>query len=456
MTPVATSETDAVAATDFSSRYVLYAIAIVFLVSVFNVVDRYILSVLAPSMQRDLTLSDTQMGWLLGPSFSVVHFLFVLPAAWLADRTSRRTIVALGLFVWSGMTALGASAQSFGQFFLTRMGVGIGEAAGSPPSVGLLADTAPPEWRTRALASITVGALVGVAVGMIAGGYLGERFGWRTALLAVGLPGTALALVVRFTLREPPRRAGTGASPLAAVRHLFGHASFRNAVLAVSIANIAIAGRSLWEPSFLVRSYGLAGAELGAVYVAISALPSALGALVGATYADRLAVRDPRWLCWICGGSIALGAPWLVAFLLWPADDLVVWRSLRLPVAFLFAATGSFFLGFFSPPMASLAQALATPRMRSLAHAIWTMPYTLVGMGLGPLVVGSTSQALQARHGDDSLRYALVATSLLLPLAALLYFWSARSLGDDLARSERLTARDDEAAARRSVTEFES
>ena len=117
-----------------SRSYVLYAIAILFLVSVFNVVDRYVLSILAGSIQGDLELSDTQMGLLLGPSFSVVHFLAILPAAWLADRTARRSVIAVGLFVWSAMTALSGLAQSFTQLFLARMGVGIGEAAGSPPS----------------------------------------------------------------------------------------------------------------------------------------------------------------------------------------------------------------------------------------------------------------------------------------------------------------------------------
>ena len=187
----------------FSRAYVLYAIGLIFFVSVFNVVDRYILSILAPGIQKDLSLSDTQMGLLLGPSFSAVHFLAVLPAAWLADRYARRSVVAVGLFAWSVMTALSGIAQNFFHLFLARMGVGVGEAAGSPPSVALLSDTAPLAWRTRALSSLTVGALVGIAAGMLIGGYLGQHYGWRIAFLAVGLPGVALALLVRFTLRQP-------------------------------------------------------------------------------------------------------------------------------------------------------------------------------------------------------------------------------------------------------------
>jgi MFS family permease len=422
----------------YSKAYVVYAIGLVFLVSVFNVIDRYILSVLAPGIKDDLGLSDTQMGLLLGPSFSVVHFLAVLPAAWLADRYGRRTVVALGLLVWSGMTSLGAGASNFTQLFITRMGVGIGEAAGSPPSVGLLSDTAPAAWRTRALSAITVGALVGVAAGMIAGGYVGQNHGWRVALLVVGLPGVVLALVVRLTLREPPRKEGPGPSPVAAASHLFELHSFRWAVGGACVSNIAIAGRNLWEPSFLDRSYGLSGAELGLVYVMISAAPSAIGALVGASLTDRLAKQDLRWLAWICAGSIGFGAPFLIGFLLWSPDHVVNVGGVPVPVAFSLSAIGSFFLGAFSPPMASLAQAVATAQMRSLAHAIWTMPYTLIGMGVGPLLVGSLSEHWSGQHGSDSLRIALIAASLLLPIGAVGFTLAGRDLRRDIEHVNHL------------------
>lgn len=415
-----------------SRAYVLYAIALVFLVSVFNVVDRYILSVLAPQIQTDMGLSDTQIGLLLGPSFSVVHFAAVLPAAWLADRYARRTVVAAGLFIWSAMTSLGGLAPGFGSLLATRMGVGIGEAAGSPASVGLLSDTAPPEWRTRALSSITVGALVGLATGMLVGGYLGERAGWRVALVAVGLPGMLLALLFRFTLREPPRSQSASPSPLAAARQLFGFASFKWAIGGVCVANIAISGRNLWEPMYLDRAYGLSGAALGGTYILISALPSMAGALYGASLTDRLGTRDPRWIAWVIGGSMALGSPFIVAFFAWDPTHLISVAGVEFPVAFLFSAAGSFFLGFFSPPMATLAQSLATPQMRALAHAIWTMPYTLIGMGLGPLLIGSLSEFWSGSYGQDSLRWALIVITGLLPIGSTAFAVAARTLSDDI------------------------
>ncbi|MBB85542.1 MAG: MFS transporter [Deltaproteobacteria bacterium] len=421
---------------DYSRPYVLYAIFVVFLVSVFNVVDRYILSILASDIKRDLGLSDTQMGLLLGPSFSVVHFIAVLPAAWLADRYARRTVVAGGLFLWSAMTAVGGLVTGFGALFATRMGVGVGEAAGSPPSVALLSDTAPPHWRTRALSAVTVGALVGLALGMILGGYLGAAYGWRVALLSVGLTGLPVALLVRFTLREPPRSQGSRVSPLAAARHLFSFGSFRWSVLGICLANIAISGRNLWEPSFLERSYGLSGAELGFTYVVISGIPSMIGALAGATLADRLSTRDVRWLVWVAGGAIALAVPFIVVFLTLDSGHVVEVGFVGFPLAYVFSALGSFFLGFFSPPMASLAQSLATPQIRSLAHAIWTMPYTLIGMGVGPLLVGTLSEWLTPSEGQEALRLALIASCVLLPAGAIGFFVAGRTLVSDLERVE--------------------
>jgi MFS family permease len=365
---------------------------------------------------------------------SRLHFLAVLPVAWLADRTARRSVIAVGLFVWSTMTALGGLAQSFVQLFAARMGVGIGEAAGSPPAVSLLSDTAPLEWRARALASISVGSLLGIAFGMIVGGWISEQYGWRAALITVGLPGLLVAILVRFSLREPPRAGASAASPLAAARHLFGLRSFSWMVAAACLAGIGVNGRILWEPAFLHRIYGLSYAEVGLVYVLIGALPAALGALLGGTLSDRLGTRDARWSLWICGLGNLLATPFVVAFLLWPADDLIALGTRGIPAGYAFAVLGSLFAGFFSPPTAAVAQSLATPRMRALAHAIWTMLFNLIGMGVGPLVVGALSEGLQPSLGQDSLRYAMVAISVTLPLSALVFGIAARFFPADLER----------------------
>ena len=425
----------------YSSAYVAYAMFVVFLVAVFNVVDRMVVSILATSIERDLGLSDAQLGWLLGPSFAVVHFVAILPFAWLADRTARRTIIAFGLFVWSGMTALGGAAQGFGQLFATRMGVGIGEAAGSPPSASLLTDTAPPHLRSRALSALTLGALMGIGVGLVAGGALAQAYGWRTTLVAIGAPGVLVALLVRFTWREPPRSArAASASPLDAARHLFRLPTYGRLVGAASFAGMASLGRNMWEPVLLERVFGFALRDAGLQLFLFSALPAAGGAWLGGWLADRLGRRDVRWPLWVCAIGNAACAPLLVAFLLWPADARLAGGT---PVAFLFLAGGALLGGFYSPPTSAVAQSLSLGHMRAMAHAIWSMVFTLVGQGVGPTLVGQLNVALGPAYGAQAIRYSMAVVSGLALVAAAGYFAAARSLPADLARVRSIEDADD-------------
>lgn len=414
----------------YSRAYVGYAMGIVLLVAIFNVVDRTIVAMLVPGIKADLGLGDTQIGILLGPSFAVVHLLAVLPAAWLADRTSRRTVISIALFVWSAMTSLGAAASGFWTLFATRMGVGIGEAGGAPPSVSLLSDTAPESMRARALSSLTIGSLIGIGLGLTAGGYLAGTLGWRGTLIAVGVPGLAVSLLVRFTLREPPRGGVESATPLAAAKHLFGLPSFRWMVFAALLAGVGQMGRTMWEPEFIRRSYGYQGLEVGITVFVYGALPTALGAYLGSAIADRLRPRDERWPLWVCAIGNFGSAPLILAFLLLPPAP----AADGIPVAFGLWIAGSVLVGFFSAPMAAMAQALARPNMRALAHAIWTMIFTGVGQGLGPWIVGALTEHWSAEYGDDSLRYAIAAMTLAVAASGLVYAVAAQRVPADLAR----------------------
>src|SRR5262245_4146299 len=184
----------------FSTGYVRYALGLIFAVALINVCDRTIMSVLVVDIRKDLGLSDRDMGWLLGPAFATVHLIAGLPLARLADRASRRAIISLGLLAWSAMTALCGLAQGFGQLLAARMGVGIGEAAGSPPSHSLISDYLPPQRRALGLSILTIGATFGTGLGMIAGGWISYRWGWRSAFLAAAVPGILLALLLGSTL----------------------------------------------------------------------------------------------------------------------------------------------------------------------------------------------------------------------------------------------------------------
>jgi MFS family permease len=408
----------------YSRAYVGYAIGVVLLVAMFNVVDRTIIAMLVPGIKADLGLGDAQIGVLLGPSFAIVHLLAVLPAAWLADRTSRRSVISAALFVWSAMTALGAAAVGFWSLFATRMGVGIGEAGGAPPSVSLLSDTAPESMRTRALSALTIGSLIGIGVGLIAGGYLATSLGWRGTLVVVGAPGLVVALLVRFTLREPPRAPIETATPREAARHLFGISTFRWMIVAASLAGVSQMGRLMWEPEFIRRSYGYEGLDVGITVFLCGALPTAVGAYLGSTIADRLRPRDERWPLWVCAIGNLGAAPLLLAFLLTPPTQ----AGEGMPTAFWFWIAGSILIGFFSAPMGAMAQNLARPNMRALAHAIWTMIFTGIGQGAGPLIVGALAEQWSPTYGNESLRYALAATTLPLALSGLLYAKAAKQL----------------------------
>jgi MFS family permease len=409
----------------FSRGYVRYAIGVVFLVSVFNVIDRTVIAILIPGpngIQHELGLSDIDVGWLTGPAFSVVHFLAVLPCAYLADRTSRKHVIGAGLFVWSAMTALGAAAAGFWTLFLTRMGVGIGEAAGSPPAASLLSDTAPESMRARALSGITIGALVGVGGGLVVGGYLVDDIGWRMTLVAVGAPGVLIALLILGTVREPSRKGLPAARPTDALKHLLALHSFRWMLLAVAVTGISSMGRSMFEAILLARVYGMTGFEIGVTIFSVSAVPTMAGAFVGSSLADRLRERDRRWPLWVCAGGNLASTPFLLVFLLGPVEG---------SIGFVCWAIGSFFFGFFSAPTGAVAQSLARPNMRALAHAIWSM---VLNVGIGPPIVGVLASLWASDHGDHSIRYAIASVTAIAPLSAWLYWRAGEHLSGDLSR----------------------
>jgi MFS family permease len=426
-------------AVHFSRRYVGYALGLIFAVAVINVCDRTIMAVLVVDIRRELDLDDRQMGWLMGPAFATVHILAGLPLARLADRGSRRAIISIGLLAWSAMTALCGLAQGFGQLLAARMGVGIGEAAGAPPSHSLISDYLSPERRARGLSLLPIGSTLGIGLGMVAGGWINQIWGWRAAFLAVGLPGMALAAVVWLTLREPPRGHSEGRtseissdSALDVIQYLFRTPSYVWMVLGMSAAGIYLAGaRYSWEPTFLRETYGLGPAAAGTTYFLIAPVPTMLGAALGGALTDRLGQRDSRWYLAVPALCNVLAVPLLLAFLLWPESQ----RVGGVPIAFAFCVLASIILGGSSPGILALGQSLARPQMRAFSAALWSMAYTLISMGLGPLLVGDLSTRLRPTAGPDALRFALAASAVLPLVGAALQLAGTRSLRADLERA---------------------
>ncbi len=429
----------------YSDAYTRYVLGVVLLVMIFNNVDRTILSILVDDIKAEFGLSDTQMGAAMGLAFTLVYTTLSLPIARVADFGVRRTIVSIGLFVWSSFTAATALVQGFGQLFAMRMGVGIGEAAGTPPSLSLLSDYIPPQRRGRGLSVISIGAVTGMGIGMIVGGWVAENWGWRWAFVVAGLPGILLALVVRFTVREPPRggaegraRSTEGQSALQSVRHLLGLRTYRVILLANAFALFAAMGRNLWEPAFLMRIYDMGPASAGVWYFATSPVPSMLGIYLGGRLADHLGERDPRGYMWVPAIGQLISVPILLAFLLWPESHQVVLPGgLEIPVAFLLSIVGSVFGSFFTAPFLATIQSISPLRMRALAAAISTTVSSFVGLAAGPLLVGVISDAFEARFAHEALRYSLLVPTSAPLISAAVCIWGAHRVGADLERARR-------------------
>ena len=189
------------------SVYGAYILALLAAINVSSYMDRTILAILAPSIKAEMGISDTLWGVVAGMAFAIPYALAGIPLAQLADRWSRRGVLALAVSLWSGMTALCGFAASYVQLVLGRMGVGVGEAANLPAAQGIIAGYYPPEKRSGALAFHSAGIAAGSMLGLVLGGWIGHVFGWRTAFVALGAPGLVLALLVGLTLRDPPTRS---------------------------------------------------------------------------------------------------------------------------------------------------------------------------------------------------------------------------------------------------------
>ncbi|MEN8182603.1 MAG: MFS transporter [Myxococcota bacterium] len=413
-----------------SRAYANYVLGVLLLVYVMNFVDRQVLAILLEDIKRDLQVSDTALGLLSGLAFALFYTLAGIPIARWADRGSRRLIISLGLAVWSGMTALSGLTQSFAQLALARVGVGVGEAAGSPPSHSLISDYFPPERRATALSIYAMGIYLGVMLGYLAGGWLNQAFDWRTAFIVVGLPGIPLALLVRFTVREPPRGLSehgpvdTRSLELAEVaRFLLARRSFVLLVLAASCQSLTGYAMLAWGPAFLGRVHGMQSGEIGLWVGLITGLGGGLGAYLGGRLTDHLAKRDVRWALWLPAIVSVAGVPFAIPFLL--LDD----RTLALAAFAPFYLLGAMYVG----PLWSVPQNLVKVRMRALASALLLFILNLVGLGLGPLVVGFLNDLLAPRFGAEAIRYSLLSVSLMGGLAGLFFWLGARSYPRDLA-----------------------
>lgn len=410
--------------------YRRYALLILVLAYTSSHVDRNIVGILIEPLKADLLLSDTQLGFLSGIAFALFYATLGIPIAIFADRSNRRNIIAWSIAIWSAMTAVCGLAQNFWQLAIARIGVGIGEAGSSPPSHSMIADLYPKEQRSSAMSIYALGVYLGIMIGFIVGGFVAEWWGWRAAFFVVGLPGVLIALLVRFTMIEPPRGFADGVKPppMGKVNIKAGFAvlwrvrTTRHVVLGVTLTALVGYGTIVWNPAFLMRSHGLTSGQVGLFLGPLMGVVGGLGAWIGGMLADKLAARDASWNAWIVGLAKLLAIPFIVAFYM---IDSTFWALVAYcPAVFL----GAFYLG----PSFAMIQSLTPLRSRALASAIMLLVLNLVGLGLGPQLIGIISDLVSGPFGSDSLRYALIGAAFVNIWACAHYYLAGRTIRHDL------------------------
>ena len=390
----------------------------------FNAVDINALGLVMQNIKMDLHLSDTQLGVLTGIAFALLYSIMGIPLARWADRGNRVTILSLTAAVWSVLVALCGTAANFTQLMLLRVGVGIGEAGCMPASQSLIADYFTRAERPRAMAIFLLGDVLCMFFGLFVAGWLNELYGWRVMFVILGLPGLALAALVRFTFKEPRLErmrpaagdqwaAKTLAQPGISAQSpappslkevcvtLWSNTTFRHLVLYFSVGTFFSAGIMQWQPSFLIRSYGFKTGELGTWLAVINGLSILIGRYGGGELASRLAANNERLQL------KAMAIVFCVSGVLSTLIYLVPNRYLAFGFIFLSAMLANLIV----PSTYALLQTLVPERMRAVAVAIVFFVSALIGGGLGPLASGALSDALRPRFGEESLRYALLALS---------------------------------------------
>jgi Arabinose efflux permease len=416
--------------------YRWYVASLLFLVGVFNWMDRQILSILLESIKAELRASDSAMGLLTGFAFVSFYALASLPIARLADSYSRRNIIATGLAFWSAMTAMSGYVGSFAQLALARVGVGVGEASAMPAGQSLISDFFPTEKRSAALSVVAVSAPIGLMSAFMIGGKLNSTVGWRDTLFWIGVPGLLLALLIYATLKEPVRGIAEHAQVdrmkydvRETLAYLWSSRSLRYLTLGASLSTFNAWALFAWSPSFLLRVHQMPTDVSGKWLGLAAGLSGIAGTLLGGFVTQRLALRDERWLMGVPALTNLLGAPFVILFLSLPGGMRAV--------AMFFGVT------FFGPamigPLSTVIQGVAKVRMRAFAPAVISMVFNLVGVGCGPLTVGLLSDALAPRFGKASVRYALLFASFGLIAAALAFARGSVYLKADLARARSAT-----------------
>lgn len=413
-----------------SRTYAFYALALLTLINCLNLADRMLLAAVLEQVKLEFSLLDWHLGLINGFGFAAFYALAGIPLGRLADIVPRNHMIIACLGFFSLMTAMCGVAASLWQLILARVCVGAGEAGCTPASHSMVADYFAPASRSFALAIVTMGGPLGVLLGLAGGGMVAEAYGWRMAFIGFGAIGLVVTVLMALTLYEPSRgrflaSPAPAAAPLGFVpvlRTLAAKPTYLLTVLGYTFAMFMLYGLTQWAPTFLIRSHGLSTGQAGAYFGLMIGAGTAVAVLTGGSMATWLVRRDARWAGWFPAASYGLAVLFLSPGLVVPVLD----TALILLLAG--AACGALPLGV----VLATVQNVCAPSMRATAVAVMLLVSSLLGMGMGPFLIGLLSDALYAAHGLQSLRWSM-ALLMGMGLFAALSFWaSARHMEADI------------------------
>jgi MFS family permease len=403
--------------------------------SVLNFVDRQIVNILAEPIKRDLHLTDWQLGTITGFSFAVFYSLLGIPIARLADRGNRPRIIAVSVAVWSLFTVACGFSWTYAQMLLARVGVGCGEGGGTPPAHSFVSELTTPSNRSSALAILSLGTPIGAMIGLGAGGLLGDAVGWRLTFVIAGLPGLILAVVIILTIREPRKLAPRiTPQPLSqTIRELKGKPAFWWIAAATASSAFVVNGQGAFYSSFFLLQHGheltklgwMVG-PLGIIGVGLGVMKGAggiVGTIAGGNLSDRLVKRDFRAYCIVPMWALILGAPSTALVLLIPSASAAL-LTLLVP-----SIVGAMLYG----PTYAAVQTLVQPSTRATAAAVLLFVTNIIGLGLGPVVIGLLSDIFQRSMPRVlALQYSMLAVCPILLFGAFCFWMAHRHMGQDL------------------------
>lgn len=415
---------------EFSRNYRAYILGMLFLTYLVNYLDRSIIGILMPQMKAELQLHDWQMGILAGGAFSFFYAVAGLPMSYIVDRSGRVTLLSISIAFWSFATAACGLASGFWQLLFARAGVGLGEAGSAPCGASLISDLYSPRARATAFGIYNAGISFGAAIGLIVGASVAHDYGWRAAFICVGLPGVLLAILMKLTVKEPPRgmseKLDQSAVPVSVwqvARILFSTKLYRHYIMGASLSALVSVVSLVWAPSFLQRSYDMDLKSIGLALAVLSFIGGVVGHSMGGFLTDRLAGRSLRWRFLLPAIAMAISLP----FTLIGYSGLGVWATL---LCWGISKTAPHTI---TGPGQSTVQELVGLRMRGTAHAVNFFTISMVSGVFGPLLVGLGSDLLEARYGDESLRVALlIATAIVSVWSAIHYYMASRYVEGDL------------------------